>query len=97
MFQKKIVTKTNISAMAETSEERGGIVEKHRTRHQEFLGLIPTDGTLLCPRARYIYSIESWLISRKLWLSSNMTVDWDVKPQNKQTIKISIKQIEMIL
>ena len=39
----------------------------------EVLGLKPALGTVVCPRAKHIYSLKYWLILRKWWLHPEMT------------------------
>ena len=40
--------------------EQGGEVVEHQTLNREVLGSIPTDGTLLCPCAEHINSLQYW-------------------------------------
>ena len=45
-------------------------------------------GIVLCPWVRHFTPRKYWLLPRKRWLRPDMTekiVDWDVKPQHKQT------------
>ena len=68
--------------------ERGGVAVERRTLYLEFLGSIPTVVTVLCPWARHINSLQYWLNPGKELAPSRHNwkiVDWDVKPQYKQT------------
>ena len=40
--------------------EQGGKVVEHQTLNGEVLGSIPMGGTLLCPRAEHINSLQYW-------------------------------------
>ena len=53
--------------------EHGGLVVEHQIPNREVLGSIPTDGTVLCPCARHVNSLEYWLKHRKWWLCLVMT------------------------
>ena len=62
----------------------------YRPWNREISSSIPSSGTMMCPWARHINSLQYWLIHREHWFRTDMTdtnVDWDVKPQYKQTIK----------
>ena len=67
--------------------ERGGPVVECRTPEREVGGLKPT-ATVLCPWARHFTPQKYWLITQEAVAPSRhdwKIVDWDVKPQHKQT------------
>ena len=67
--------------------ERGGSVVECRTPEREVGGSKPT-AAVLCPWARHFTPRKYWLITQEAVAPSRhdwKIVDWDVKPQNKQT------------
>ena len=51
-----------VKIQAKTSlRECGGIVVEHRTPNRKALGSITTGGTVMCPLARCINSLQYWL------------------------------------
>ena len=67
--------------------ERGGSVVECRTPEREIGGSIPT-AAVLCPWARHFTPRKYWLITQEAVAPSRhdwKIVDWDVKPQHKQT------------
>ena len=69
------------------SGERGGSVVECRTPEREVGGSKPT-ATVLCPWARHFTPRKYWLITQEVVAPSRhdwKIVDWDVKPQHKQT------------
>ena len=69
--------------------ERGGSVVECRTPEQEVGGSRPT-AAVLCPWARHFTPRKYWLITQEEVAPSRYDwkiVDWDVKPQHKQTNK----------
>ena len=71
------------------SRERGGSVVECWTREREVEGSIPT-AAVLCPWARHFTPRKYWLITQEAVASSRhdwKIVDWDIKPQHKQTNK----------
>ena len=71
--------------------ERGGSVVECRTPEREFGSSKPT-AAVLCPWARHFTPRKYWLITQEAVAPSRhdwKIVDWDVKPQHKQTIKVS--------
>ena len=67
--------------------ERGGSVVECRTQEQEVGGSKPTSA-VLCPWARHFTPRKYWLITQEAVAPSRhdwKIVDWDVKPQHKQT------------
>ena len=69
--------------------ERGGSVVECRTPEREVGGSKPT-AAVLCPWARHITPRKYWLITQEAVAPSRhdwKIVDWDVKPQHKQTNK----------
>ena len=67
--------------------ERGGSVVEYRTPEQEVGGSKPT-AAVLCPWARHFTPRKYWLITQEAVAPSRhdwKIVDWDVKPQHKQT------------
>ena len=69
--------------------ERGGSVVECRTPEREVLGSKPT-AAVLCPWARHFTPRKYWLITQEVVAPSRhdwKIVDWDVKPQHKQTNK----------
>ena len=79
---------TVISFMV-TLGERGGSVVECRTPEREVGGSKPT-AAVLCPWARHFTPRKYWLITQEVVAPSRhdwKIVDWDVKPQHKQTNK----------
>ena len=69
--------------------ERGGSVVECRTPEREVRGSKPT-AAVLCPWARHFTPRKYWLITQEAMAPSRhdwKIVDWDVKPQHKQTNK----------
>ena len=69
--------------------ERSGSVVECRTPEREFGGSKPT-AAVLCPWARHFTPRKYWLITQEVVAPSRhdwKIVDWDVKPQHKQTIR----------
>ena len=67
--------------------ERGGSVVECRTPEREVGGSKPT-AAVLCPCARHFTPRKYWLITQEAVAPSRhdwKIVDWDVKPQHKQT------------
>ena len=67
--------------------ERGGPVVECRTPEREIGGSRPT-AAVLCPWARHFTPRKYWLITQEAVAPSRhdwKNVDWDVKPQHKQT------------
>ena len=67
--------------------ERGGSVVECRTPEREVGGSKPT-AAVLCPWARHFTPRKYWLIAQEAVAPSRhdwKIVDWDVKPQHKQT------------
>ena len=67
--------------------ERGGSVVECRTPEREVRGSKPT-AAVLCPWARHFTPRKYWLITQEAVAPSRhdwKIVDWDVKPQHKQT------------
>ena len=67
--------------------ERGGSVVVCRTPERKVGGSKPT-ATVLCPWARHFTPRKYWLITQEAVAPSRYDwkiVDWDVKPQHKQT------------
>ena len=74
--------------------ERGGSVVECRTPEREVGGSIPT-AAVLCPWARHFTPQKYWLITQEAVAPSQhdwKIVDWDVKPQHKQTNKQKITE-----
>ena len=72
--------------------ERGGSVVECRTPEQEVGGSIPT-AAVLCPWARHFTPRKYWLITQEAvapFRHDWKIVDWDVKPQHKQTLKFEL-------
>ena len=70
--------------------ERGGSVVECRTPEREVGGSKPT-AAVLCPWARHFSPRKYWLITQEAMAPSQLDwkiVDWDVKPQHKQTNKV---------
>ena len=71
--------------------ERGGSVVECRTPEREVGDSKPT-AAVLCPWARHFTPRKYWLITQEAVAPSRhdwKIVDWDVKPQHKQTNKSS--------
>ena len=71
--------------------ERGGSVVECRTPEREVGGSKPT-AAVLCPWARHFTPRKYWLITQEAVAPSRhdwKIVDWDVKPQHKQTNKLT--------
>ena len=67
--------------------ERSGSVVECRTPEREVGGSKPT-AAVLCPWARHFTPRKYWLITQEAMAPSRhdwKIVDWDVKPQHKQT------------
>ena len=67
--------------------ERGGSVVECRTPEREVGGSKPT-AAVSCPWARHFTPRKYWLITQEAVASSRhdwKIIDWDVKPQHKQT------------
>ena len=80
--QRRVTTKPIVQG------ERGGSVVECRTPEQEVRGSRPT-AAVLCPWARHFTPRKYWLITQEAVAPSRhdwKIVDWDVKPQHKQTI-----------
>ena len=72
--------------------ERGGSVVECRTPEREVGGSKPT-AAVLCPWARHFTPRKYWLITQEAVAPSRYDwkiVDWDVKPQHKQTNKKAV-------
>ena len=70
-----------------TQGERGGSVVESRTPEREVGGSRPT-AAVMCPWARHFTPRKYWLITQEAVAPSRhdwKIVDWDVKPQHKQT------------
>ena len=68
--------------------ERGGSVVECRTPEREVGGSRPT-AAVLCPWERHFIPRKYWLITQEAVAPSRhdwKIVDWDVKPQHKQTL-----------
>ena len=77
--------------------ERGGSVVECRTPEREVGGSKPTVA-VLCPWARHFTPRKYWLITQEAVAPSRhdwKIVDWDVKPQHKQTNIISLALIQV--
>ena len=77
--------------------ERGGSVVECRTPELEVGGSKPT-AAVLCPWARHFTPRKYWLITQEAVAPSRhdwKIVDWDVKPQHKQTkpYKIPVQNV----
>ena len=73
--------------------ERGGSVVECRTPEREVGGSKPT-AAVLCPWARHFTPRKYWLITQEAVAPSRhdwKIVNWDVKPQHKQTNKVKRK------
>ena len=69
-----------------TTGEHGGSVVECRTPEREVGGSKPT--AVLCPWARHFTPRKNWLITQEAMAPSRhdwKIVDWDIKPQHKQT------------
>ena len=78
--------------------ERGGSVVECRTPEREVGGSIPT-AAVLCPWARHFTPRKYWLITQEAVAPSRhdwKIVDWDVKPQHKQTNCTSIQSLQRL-
>ena len=74
-------------ATTKPNGERGGSVIECRTPEREVGGSKPT-AAVLCPWARHFTPRKYWLITQEAVAPSRhdwKIVDWDVKPQHKQT------------
>ena len=72
--------------------ERGGSVVECRTPEREVGGSKPT-AAVLCPWARHFTPRKYWLITQEAVAPSRhdwKIVDWDVKPQHKQTNQVNL-------
>ena len=75
--------------------ERVGSVVECQTPEREVWGSIPT-AAVLCPWARHFTPRMNWLITQEAVAPSRhdwKIVDWDVKPQYKQTNFLSLQLI----
>ena len=75
-----------------TGGERGGSVVECRTPERDVGGSKPTTA-VLCPWARHFTPRKYWLITQEAVAPSRhdwKIVDWDIKPQHKQTNKYRI-------
>ena len=73
--------------------ERGGSVVECRTSEREVGGSKPT-AAVLCPWARHFTPRKYWLITQEAVAPSRhdwTIVDWDIKPQHKQTNRAPCK------
>ena len=90
------VTRTDVKPQSSSNlGERGGSVVECRTPEREVGGSRPT-ATVLCPWARHFTPRKYWLITQETVAPSRYDwkiVDWDVKPQHKQTNKVRISAI----
>ena len=78
--------------------ERGGSVVECRTPEREVGGSIPT-AAVLCPWARRFTPRKYWLITQEAVAPSRhdwKIVDWDVKPQHKQTKMCLLRNIYLV-
>ena len=76
--------------------ERGGSVVECRTPEREVGGSKPT-AAVLCPWARHFTPRKYWLITQEPVAPSPhdwKIVDWDVKPQHKQTNTLSYQRLK---
>ena len=74
--------------------ERGGSVVACRTPERKVGGSKPT-AAVLCPWARHFTPQKYWLITQEAVAPSRhdwKIVDWDVKPQHKQTTCVEISR-----
>ena len=72
--------------------ERGGSVVESRTPEREVGGSRPT-AAVMCPWARHFTPRKYWLITQEAVAPSRhdwKIVDWDVKPQHKQTNQLNV-------
>ena len=75
--------------------ERGGSMVECRTPEREVGGSKPT-AAVLCPWARHFTPRKYWLITQEVVAPSRhdwKIVDWDVKPQHKQTINARLHNL----
>ena len=76
-----------VKTLTKLTGERGGSVVECRTPVREVGGSKPT-AAVLCPWARHFTPRKYWIISQEAVAPSRhdwKIVDWDVKPQHKQT------------
>ena len=88
-IRKSSVLGIDIGCAAWQAGERGGSVVECRTPEREVWGSKPTSA-VLCPWARHFTPRKYWLITQEAVAPSRHVwkiVDWDVKPQHKQTNK----------
>ena len=74
--------------------ERGGSVVECRTPEREVRGSRPT-AAVLCPWARHFTPWKYWLITQEAMAPSRhdwKIVDWDVKPQHNQQIRLLLEE-----
>ena len=80
------------------SGERGGSVVECQTPEREVGGSKPT-AAVLCPWARHFTPRKYWLITQEAVAPSRhdwKIVDWDVKPQHKQTkVQTQVKRLSV--
>ena len=89
IYKPKLHSRCNKNAYTAFLGERGGSVVECRTPEREVLGSKPT-AAVLCPWARHLTPRKYWLITQEVVAPSRhdwKIVDWDVKPQPKQTNK----------
>ena len=76
-----------LAVLSKSTGERGGSVVECRTPEREVGGSKPT-AAVLCPWARHFTPRKYWLIIQEAVAPSRhdcKIVDWDIKPQHKQT------------
>ena len=86
------------SLISDNMGERAGSVVECRTPEREVGGSKPT-AAVLCPWARHFTPRKYWLITQEAVAPSRhdwKIVDWDVKPQHKQTNKHGTRTIDTI-
>ena len=86
-YEKETVYTDVDSQTTAVSGERGGSVVECWTPEREVGGSKPT-AAVLCPWARHFTPRKYWLITQEAVAPSRhdwKIVDWDVKPQHKQT------------
>ena len=92
MYIEILVHQCLVSVTLFAIRERGGSVVECRTPEREVGGSKPT-AAVLCPWARHFTPRKYWLITQEAVAPSRhdwKIVDWDVKPQHKQTNKQTI-------
>ena len=86
-YADKIANSVDTDQTVPRRGERGGSVVECRTPEREVGGSKPT-AAVLCPWARHFTPRKYWLITQEAVAPSRhdwKIVDWDVKPQHKQT------------